>query len=137
VRTDETNPADWFLLGRERLEAADAVRSARGVCNSAVELLQESVERYLKGFLVSTGWPLQRIHSLSTLLDFAIKRDARFKEFAELCDTLTAQFWQQHYPGGDLTDVGADYDALRAESEQLIVLILSASGRPPSPGPNS
>jgi hypothetical protein len=48
VRTDETNPNDWFLLGRERLEAADAVRGARGVCNSAVELLQEAVERYLK-----------------------------------------------------------------------------------------
>ena len=31
MRTDETNPNDGFLLGRERLEAADAVRSARGV----------------------------------------------------------------------------------------------------------
>src|ERR1035441_6186583 len=75
MRTDETNPNDWFLLGRERLEAADAVRSARGVCNSAVELLQEAVERYLKGYLVGTGWPLQRIHNLSTLLDTAVQRD--------------------------------------------------------------
>ncbi|MCX6917228.1 MAG: hypothetical protein NT167_30020, partial [Verrucomicrobia bacterium] len=57
---------DWFLLGRERLEAADAVRGACGVCNSAVELLQEAIERYLKGYLVATGWPLQRIHNLST-----------------------------------------------------------------------
>ena len=92
MRTDETNPNDWFLLGRERLEAADAVRSARGVCNSAVELLQEAVERYLKGYLVGTGWPLQRIHNLSTLLDTAVQRDARFKSFADLCEGLTAQF---------------------------------------------
>jgi hypothetical protein len=75
MRTDETNPNDWFLLGRERLEAADAVRSARGVCNSAIELLQEAVERYLKGYLVGTGWPLQRIHNLSTL--FGCCRAAR------------------------------------------------------------
>jgi HEPN domain-containing protein len=135
LRTDETNPSDWFLLGRERLEAADAVRSARGVCNSAVELLQESVERYLKGYLVSTGWPLQRIHNLSTLLDAAVQRDARFKAFADLCEGLTAQFWEQHYPGGDLEDVGVDYDLLRTEAAKMISLVLLASGPQGSPTP--
>lgn len=137
MRTDETNPNDWFLLGRERLEAADAVRSARGVCNSAVELLQEGVERYLKGYLVSTGWPLQRIHNLSTLLDAAVQRDVRFKPFADLCEGLTAQFWEQHYPGGELADVGTDYDLLRAETDRMVSLILSISGSPPPAGPAS
>ena len=132
MKTDETNPNDWFMLGRERLDAADAVRSARGVCSSAVELLQEAVERYLKGYLVSTGWPLQRVHNLSTLLDAAVQRDARFKLFADLCEALTAQFWEQHYPGGDLADVGADYDLLRAEAAKMVSLIVSA-GVPPAP----
>ena len=98
MKTDETNPSDWFLLARERLDAADAVRDARGPCNSSVELLQEAVERYLKGFLIGKGWPLQRIHNLSTLLDAAIQRAPRFKSFADLCEGLTAQFWEQHYP---------------------------------------
>lgn len=98
MKTDETNPQDWFLLGRERLQAADAVRAAHGACNSAVELLQEAVERYLKGFLIGSGGPLQRIHNLSALLDAAIQRDARFKSFADLCEGLTVQFWAQHYP---------------------------------------
>ena len=132
MKTDETNPNDWFMLGQERLDAADAVRSARGVCSSAVELLQEAVERYLKGYLVSTGWPLQRVHNLSTLLDAAVQRDARFKPFADLCEGLTAQFWEQHYPGGDLADVGTDYDLLRAEAAKMVSLILSV-GAPPSP----
>jgi HEPN domain-containing protein len=132
MKTDETNPNDWFMLGRERLDAADAVRSARGVCSSAVELLQEAVERYLKGYLVSTGWPLQRVHNLSTLLDAAVQRDARFKPFADLCEALTAQFWEQHYPGGDLADVGADYDLRRAEAAKMVSLIVSA-GVPPAP----
>src|ERR1019366_4268715 len=39
MKTDETNPNDWFLLGRERLDAADAARSARGVCSSAAAIL--------------------------------------------------------------------------------------------------
>jgi len=125
MKTDETNPSDWFLLGKERLEAADAVHIARGACNSTVELLQEAVERYLKGYLIGKGWPLQRIHSLSTLLDAAVQKDARFKTFADLCESLTVQFWQQHYPGGDLTDVGADYDLLRQQVDELVILILS------------
>jgi HEPN domain-containing protein len=137
MRTDETNPNDWFLLGRERLEAADAVRGVCGVCYSAVELLQEAVERYLKGYLVGTGWPLQRIHNLSTLLDAAVQRDARFKSFADLCEGLTAQFWEQHYPGGDLADVGADYDLLRSEVTKMVSLILPAGAPPPPPRPSS
>jgi HEPN domain-containing protein len=129
MKTDETNPADWFLLARDRLQAADAVRQACGPGASAVELLQESVERYLKGYLVGKGWPLQKIHNLSMLLDVAVQRDPRFKEFANLCDTLTTQFWAQHYPGGDLTDVGADYDDLRREVDVLVTKILDAFPR--------
>jgi HEPN domain-containing protein len=53
MKTHESNPRDWFWLARERLESADALVGSRGVCLSAVELLQESVERYLKGFLIS------------------------------------------------------------------------------------
>ena len=137
MKTDEMNPHDWFLLPRERLEAADAVRRACGACNSAVELLQEAVERYLKGYLVSTGWPLQRVHNLSTLLDAAVQRDARFKPFADLCEGLTAQFWEQHYPGGDLADVGTDYDLLRAEAAKMVSLIISAGVPPAPPRPGS
>jgi HEPN domain-containing protein len=133
MRTDETNPQDWFLLAKDRLEAADAVRQACGAGASAVELLQESVERFLKGYLIGNGWSLQRIHNLSTLLDAAIQRDPQFKAFADLCEKLTIQFWAQHYPGGDLTEVGADYDVLRREIGDLVILILAAFP-PPSAG---
>jgi len=134
MKTDETNPQDWFLLARERLRAADAVRQACGTSSSAVELLQEAIERYLKGFLIGSGWSLQKIHNLSTLLDAAIQRDARFKSFADLCENLTAQFWQQHYPGGDLTEVGADYDELRRQVDALVALILAAFPPPSATG---
>ena len=99
--------------------------------------MQEAVERYLKGYLVGTGWPMRPIHNLSTLLDAAVQRDARFKSFADLCEGLTAQFWEQHYPGGDLADVGADYDLLRAEAAKMVSLILSAGAPAHPPGPNS
>jgi len=126
MKTDETNPHHWFFLAAERLESADALSEARGACYSAVELLQEAVERYLKGFLIGTGWPLRKIHNLSTILDAAVERDSRFKSFADLCEKLTAQYWAQHYPGGDLEDVGSDYEVLRQQAGEMIVLILAS-----------
>ena len=125
MKTDETLPEHWYLLAKERMEAADALLATRGACYSAVELLQESVERYLKGFLIGKGWPLQRIHNLSTLLDAAVEIDSQFKAFADLCENLTAQYWEQHYPGGDLTDVGADFEELRQQAGELVALILA------------
>ena len=77
----------------------------------------------MKGFLIGQGWPLQRIHNLSMLLDAAVRKDSQFRQFADLCDNLTAQYWAQHYPGGDLTDVGADFGQLRQQAGELVALI--------------
>lgn len=121
---DDANPENWFALAQERMESADALFAARGPCYSAVELLQEGVERYLKGYLVGNGWKLERIHDLNRLIDIARTYDNGFTTFAPLAQSLTEQFWAQHYPGGDLTDVGADYEALRQAAGELIGLIL-------------
>ena len=86
-------------------------------------MLQESLERFLKGYLIARGWELPKIHNLSTLLDHAVELDQKSKEFAELCESSTAQFWAQHYPGDDLENVGADYDELREQAGDLIALI--------------
>lgn len=113
------------MLARERLEAADVLFAALGARFSGVELLQEAVERFLKAYLISKGWELLKIHNLSTLLDHAVSHDEQFKAHADLCENLTAQFWAQHYPGDDLSEVGADYPVLRKQAEQLIELIES------------
>ena len=126
MKTSEDNPADWLLLAKERLESADALFAARGACYSAVELLQESVERYLKGFLVSRGWQLERIHDLNRLLDLATAHRADFSRFQQLAQSLTEQFWEQHYPGGDLDEVGQDYPDLRQALGELVALVESA-----------
>lgn len=130
MKTDETNPQDWLFLARERLVAADALFQARGATYSGVELLQESVERFLKAYLISKGWELQKIHNLSTLLDHALTFDSRFEAFADLSENLTAQYWAQHYPGDDLTEVGSDYPELRQSAGELIQLIEAETKQP-------
>lgn len=36
---------------------------------------------------------------------------------------MTDEFWAQHYPGGDLDEVGKDYPDLRQSLGQLVALI--------------
>lgn len=129
MKTDESNPVDWFWLAKERLESADALVASRGVCLSAVELLQESVERYLKGYLISKGWKLERIHDLNRLLDLSIAHCSGFSLFIPLAQSLTEQFWAQHYPGDDVSEVGFDYPELRQQSGELIKLIETETKR--------
>ncbi len=135
MKTNENDPRDWLFLAKERLESADALAAQCGPSYSVVELLQEAVERYLKGYLVSHGWKLERIHDLPPLVEAATAFDPRFAAFDDLAISLTEQFWEQHYPGGDLTEVGSDYDELRRAVGEMAELI-EAELRylfPPSP----
>lgn len=127
MNTSELNPQDWYFLANERIESADALTGARGICLSAVELLQESVERYLKGYLISFHWKLEKIHDLNRLLDLCIQHDPQFRQFIPLVQSLTEQFWAQHYPGDDVSEVGSDYPELRQQAGELIHLILDST----------
>jgi len=124
MKTRETNPDDWMFLAKERLRAADLLQAAGGASLSGIELLQESVERFLKGWLVGRGWQLQKVHDLSHLLQACIDRDNRFEAFQDLADSLTEQFWAQHYPGGDISGVGSNYEVMRDQVAELVALVL-------------
>jgi HEPN domain-containing protein len=123
MQTDETSPRDWFMLGADKLRAADAVFDVLGPTPSCVELLHEAIERYLKGWLIGRGWKLVRTHDLQQLVDSAAAIDVRFEEFVDFAADLTQQFLLQHYPGGDLGPVGQNYDELRAMAGRLIAAL--------------
>ena len=69
--TSEDNPLDWFYLAAERLRVADSVYQHEGITFSGIELLQEAVERYFKGYLIAKGWRLDRTHDLRKLVSEA------------------------------------------------------------------
>ena len=121
--SNESDPADWFYLAADRLKAADLIWKAEGLTASGIELLQEAVERYLKGYLVAKGWKLVKTHDLSVLVSEAISFDARFKPFTSLADELTRDFFAQHYPGGDWLTIGQHYPDLRRETGDMVEVI--------------
>jgi HEPN domain-containing protein len=73
--------------------------------------------------LIGRGWQLQKVHDLSHLLEECIRRDVRFEVFQDLADDLTEQFLAQHYPGGDISCVGSNYETMRHQVTELVALI--------------
>lgn len=123
MKTDEDNPADWLRSARSRLHSADLLHPIEGVTEAVIELLQEASERFLKAYLIDSGWKLRKIHDLGALVAEAVNLDPRFSAFEDFADSLTDQFWAQHYPGGDLTEVGHDYPVLRKSLGEMVALI--------------
>jgi len=74
-------------------------------------------------YLISHGWELIKTHDLSRLLAQACPYDPQLAQFAETTQSLTEQFWEQHYPGGDLDEVGQDYSILRESLGEMISII--------------
>jgi HEPN domain-containing protein len=129
MTSDPANPETWFVLAKDRLEKADALFAQFGASWSGVELLQEAAERFLKGFLVARGCKIVKTHDLSRLLAPACEFDESFASFAEPCQILTEQFWEQHYPGGDLEEVGEGYSDLRDAIGRMVQLILATTNK--------
>ena len=123
MKTDENNPQDWLRSAHSRLHSSDLLYPIEGAGESVIELLQEATERFLKAYLIGCGWRLHKIHDLGALVAEAVNLDPRFSAFEDFADNLTDQFWAQHYPGGDLDEVGQDYPALRQSLGQLVALI--------------
>ena len=122
-QTNDRDPADWFAFAEERLRGADVLRKSEGVTALGIEALQEATERYLKGFLIARGWVLIKTHDLERLIDEASKFDQRFAGFLAFAIELTEDFFGQHYPGGDMTAVGQNYDPLRQQAAEMITLV--------------
>jgi HEPN domain-containing protein len=131
LKTDENNPADWLRSAHVRLRSLDILHAAEGATESVVELLQEAAERSLKAYLLSQGWRLRKIHDLGALVADAVEINPRFIEFEDFADSLTDQFWAQHYPGGDIEDVGRDYPKLRQSLAAMISIIEAAIHKAP------
>jgi HEPN domain-containing protein len=60
--------------------------------------LQQSVEKYLKGFLLYKGWKLKRIHDLEVLLNDALKYEKTLEKYRNLLQKVTGYYVIDRYP---------------------------------------
>jgi len=123
MRTDENNPADWFSHAIERLYASDILRATEGPSSSASYLLHQSIERLLKGYLISKGWRLEKTRDLCCLVREAVKTNPEFEKYYDMSEALTRDFRSQQFPGGDTTNFVLRYDECRERSEEIFKLV--------------
>jgi HEPN domain-containing protein len=91
-------PRDWFDKARQDVRTVEILLREEGDAEIAGFHLQQAVEKYLKGYLLSQGWELQRIHNLEALLNEAIRFEPEMERFRELCEEATDFYTLERYP---------------------------------------
>ena len=59
---------------------------------------QQSVEKYLKAYIIAKGLEFIRSHELPLLLDICLSKDNSFEELREDCEYLTTFYIETRYP---------------------------------------
>jgi len=96
-REESRSPDDWFRIGDRELKRARYLLKG-GDLEGAGFNIQQAVEKYLKGSLLSKGRELRRIHNLETLINEAIKYDPSFEEFRVACRKMAQYYVEERYP---------------------------------------
>ena len=91
-------PQDWFHKADADVQTVGILLAHGGNMEVAAMHIQQAVEKYLKGYLLVTGWELDRIHDLPALLDEAVARNAAYDQFREFCETVNAFYFEARYP---------------------------------------
>lgn len=98
--TDSPVPDDWFAKAEQDAYAAEVLLDHSDLEVIVAFHLQQALEKYLKGYLLSTGWRLRRIHDLGVLVKEAVARDPDFARFVEPCQRITEYYLEMRYPTG-------------------------------------
>jgi len=124
---DSLVPAEWYAYAARDLKAAKALLAGQDdTLPVAGMLLQQAVEKYLKGYLLSKGWRLVRTHDLSELLKDVLKYAPDFADFTDTCLWITDFYFESRYPIRLTTPiVRADLEKLFVQAGEMIARLRS------------
>lgn len=120
---DSLYPGDWRAVGRQDWHRIH-VMLADGDAEGAGLFLQQSLEKFLKAFLLGKGWKLKKVHTLQSLLDEAAAHEKVLQSFRGLCERVSAFYLAERYP--TLGGPGLELDEVKPllpEARSLIVAL--------------
>ena len=88
---------DWFEKASRDWQQIEE-RLGESECADAAFLLQQSVEKYLKGYLVSKEWELKRTHDVADLLKEVVQYNSDFAAFTDLCGEISEYYFLEWNP---------------------------------------
>lgn len=113
MHNNKLKAKEWFKKAEHDLDAVKDILKGCGHPDVAAVLLQQGIEKYLKGYLIVRGWKLIKTHDLKYLLDEAVRYHSFFKDFYDLMDMITEYYFEEKYPLGDteltIEEVGENF----------------------------
>lgn len=91
---------EWFDKGRKDIEDAEFLLKNNRAAENISFHIHQSMEKYLKGFLIYNGWKLEKIHDLIKLIEEVIKIDKSFKRYVVPLRKITNFYFESRYPVG-------------------------------------
>lgn len=90
----------WLAFAKENLLYAKAgIKEDFAPYHTICFLCQGSAEKYLKAYLISNGWELEKIHDLKELIGYGLNYDQSFGELFPLAEILNRYIAEGRYPG--------------------------------------
>lgn len=90
-------PRDWLKYARKDWRRIYRMLKDNDI-EAAAFFLQQALEKYIKAFLLQSGWTLKKIHDLDALLDDAVKYDPSLELFRKMCKRVSAYYLIERYP---------------------------------------
>lgn len=118
---------EWIAIaGENLLYAKDGLKADYSPFHTVSFLCQGSGEKYLKAYLISKGWKLEKIHDLVQLVKYAITYDQSFDELFPEAEILNEYVTAGRYPGDISFEAISKTDAEEAISaaEQIEKFVL-------------
>jgi len=88
---------DWFNKAAKDTKRVEILLREDDIEGAGFHL-QQAIEKYLKGYLLSKGKRLRHIHELDDLLDIALEYDPELERFRSLCEEATEYYIEERYP---------------------------------------
>jgi len=121
---------EWFERGDHDIETAQLLYEQHGYTDIIAYHIQQTIEKYLKGYLVLKGQKPPWVHELDTLLKLVEKFEADlYSPFIELCEKATRYYIEDRYPPGPPAEYNREeIKADLAWTWQLVRLIRQKAG---------
>ncbi len=101
------NVEEWIGIARKDWKRMK--RSLRAIdAEAAGFFLQQSLEKYLKAFILKHGWNLRKIHELDSLLDDAAKCNTNLENFRDICERVSGYYFAERYPPLGVLDLSCE-----------------------------
>ncbi|MEO0277964.1 MAG: HEPN domain-containing protein [candidate division WOR-3 bacterium] len=87
----EADPKEWLNVARKDWERMKRNLKEKDIGASSF-FLQQSLEKFIKAYLLSHGWELKKVHHLDFLINEAAKYNPDLVKFKKICRPISSYY---------------------------------------------